>query len=233
MIFFLVCLLFLSIFSAEYKGIFYDEHTILNLVKTFLPDDPYILEAGAHHGEDTIKISATWPKAKIFAFEPLKTSFRKLHDATANLLNVQCYQYALSNINGKADFHICITGDGASSLLKPNSILDKWMIFTKQVIKVDTIILDHWAEINNVNKIDFMWLDMEGAELMVLKASPEILSKVKVIYTEVNYQEFREGNCFYKDINDYLLSQGFKEIWNHSWNVDEQSWQGNVLYVRN
>ena len=69
-------------------------------------------------------------------------------------------------------------------------------------------------------------------ELKAIKASSKIMKTVKVIYTEVSYQEFREGNCFYNDVKDWLTKLGFEEVWNHSWQTDNIPWQGNIVFVR-
>ena len=210
----------------------YHEGNILELIKQYLPNNPIILEAGAHRGEDTKKMSICWPKSKIYAFEPGPVAYRELQEKTNNLLNVNCYPYALSDKAGKSDFYICTNGTSASSLLPPKPILAPYLFFLEPPIQVDCITIDEWATKNNVSHIDFMWLDMEGAELKALQASPIILSTLKVIYMEVNYQEFREGNCFYNEVKDWLEPQGFKEVWNHSWVVGELDWQGNILFVR-
>lgn len=198
------------------------------MVKTFLPDNPSIIEAGSHYGEDTEKMASLWPNRTIYAFVPFPHSFNLTQEKAKKFSNVLCYQYALGNKN---EIVVATSGDGASSLLNPNSILDPYIAFDQKPIKVESIILDTWAKNNNVTKIDFMWLDMEGYELAALKASPEIGSTVKAIYTEVNFQEFREGNCFYDEIKQWLGQQGFKEEWTRFWSVDSMSWQGNVLFV--
>lgn len=166
----------------------YTKNDILELVKKYIPNAPVILEAGAHKGEDTVVMGKTWPQGIIHAFEPLPKTYQILKNTTQDFANVKGYPYALSDKIGKANFYVCVTGEGASSLLAPKPILDPYMIFDLMPVVVDCTILDEWAKQNKVAHIDFMWLDMEGAELIVLKSSCEILSTVKAIYTEVNFQ---------------------------------------------
>lgn len=209
--------------------------SILEIIEKYLPTNPNILEAGANCGEDTVIMGNKWPSGKIFAFEPVDASFQQILEKTKSLSNVYPFKYALSDKIGKTNFYICINGNAASSILPPKEILDSILFFDKnKPIEVPTTTIDQWALENNISHIDFMWLDMEGAELLALKSSPKILSTVKVIYTEVNYQEFREGNCFYTDIKNFLEKLGFKEVWNNSWNWTEKNipWQGNILFVR-
>lgn len=210
------------------RGSLFWEGNILDYIKEFLPESPNILEAGAHHGEDTDFISKKWPSGTIYAFEPLPFSYEKLVEKTKSATNVKAFQYALSDTIGNVPFYVCESGDSASSLLAPQAILNGILAFKPEPILVEATTIDKWAAENGITSIDFMWLDMEGNELRALKASPNILTTVKVIYTEVNFQEFREGNAFYDEIKEFLENLGFEEKWSHV----NTSWQGNVLFVR-
>lgn len=61
------------------------------------------------------------------------------------------------------------------------------------------------------------WRDLE---LQVLKSSPKILGKVKVIYTETNFLEFSKEMTQYKDFLErfgfqmlsHWYAEGFKEM---------------------
>jgi 2-O-methyltransferase len=217
----------------------YDESNIHELIKSFLPDDAIIVEAGAHYGTDTVIMAKLFPKGIIYSFEPTPTSFKKLEEKVSGLPNVHCYQCALGNKNGKATFYIGPNEGGSNSLLPPALIAH---YFTDKM-SVDCVVLDQWAKRNKVQHIDFMWLDMEGNELRVLKSSPKILKTVKAVYTEINFQEFWKRNTYYYDLRTFLEKQGFTEVWksvgvrdvaNHAkTNSNEYvAMQGNALFVR-
>ncbi|MBK6479822.1 MAG: FkbM family methyltransferase [Saprospiraceae bacterium] len=77
--------------------------------------------------------------------------------------------------------------DASSSLLEPKDhLIDHPDTSFKDKIQVQTITLDDWAFQNNISKVDLLWLDMQGFELNMLKASNKILATVKVIHTEVS-----------------------------------------------
>ncbi len=221
----LYILLFLttSIFPVGEKVPFF-------LLKRLLPDNPIIVEAGAQFGEDTSWMSEMWPKGIIHAFEPLPASFEKLERNTKKYKNVYRHQLALSNKAEKASFYVDGHSGGASSLLRPTDSINKTYFHAdlNNPISVECITLDNWAKKNNINKIDFLWLDMEGNELRALQASTEILKTVKIIYTEVNLQEFWHGCVQYKDLKKWLEGNGFKEIWSDI----VPKWHGNVLFVK-
>jgi FkbM family methyltransferase len=195
----------------------------------FLPDNPVILEAGAHKGKDTVEMAKIWPRGIIHAFEPVPHIFRLLENNTRNLKNVHCYQLALGNARGIEPLFVSSgASDGSSSLLPPKELLNNFpTIYFDNKIVVNTITLDEWAIENGVTKIDFMWLDLQGLELMVLKSGLNILKSVKAIYTEVSSTEIYQGQTLYSDLKGWLLSKGFKIE-----REEVEKGNGNVLFIR-
>lgn len=229
---------FFCLFASEPKalGSFEEfEKRPLDLIAQFLPEDPIIVEAGAYNGDDSLRLARKWPEGKIFSFEPNPHAYEQFLKKTANIPNIFGFHLALSHFNGIALFNVCYgsTGDnpdfeGASSLLPASP----WMEIHYQgpKIRVPCVTLDTWAEENQIDHIDFLWLDLEGMELPVLKSSPQILAKVKAIYTETNFMEFRVGTTQYQDLNAFLEKEGFVLL--AHWYVENFKGQGNAIYIR-
>jgi len=232
----------LFIFSAlhaepyphRYEGIIqHQEEYALPLISAWIRSNPVILEAGAHYGIDTQKFAKMWPNATILSFEPNPHAFEKLVDATKDFPQVQPINLALANYNGEATLHVCYgtTGDddrfeGASSLLDASDGMK--IHYQGPDVVVPCMVLDDWCEQNAVDRIDFMWLDLEGMELQILKSSPDILKTVKVIFTETNFQEFRKGMTQYAELRQFLEANGF--IMMCHWY--REGLQGNALFLR-
>jgi 2-O-methyltransferase len=195
----------------------------------FLPENPIILEAGAHKGKDTVEMAMLWPAGTIHAFEPVPALFKKLENNTRNLKNVHCYQLALGNNRGREIMYLSSgASDGSSSLLPPKEHLNIFpTVYFDEELTVNTMTLDGWAESNNIQNIDFMWLDLQGMELNVLKSGKNILQTVTAIYTEVSSIEAYKDQTLYSDLNEWLTSNGFyieREV------VDKGG--GNVFFIR-
>lgn len=223
-----------ELFPNRFEGYFeeYAEHP-LDLIAKFIPENPVIFEAGGHYGFDTAKFVAKWPKATIITFEANPAAFQKFLAYTKDFPTVQGYNLAVNSYNGVAILNVCYgtTGDnpiyeGASSLLEAS----EWQKIHYQgpKVAVPCVILDDWRKNNNIPFFDFLWLDLEGLELQVLKSSPEILKKARIIFAETNFQEFRVGMTQYKDLKAFLEHNGFMLL--AHWY--KENLQGNAIFMK-
>ena len=199
-------------------------------IEQFLHDSPIIIDAGSYDGKDAIGMAKKWEGDKIYAFEPIPKLFNNLKRNTRSYSNIQCFSYALSNKTSSELMYVSGGKDnGSSSLLVPKEHLRAHPTITfEETINVKTITLDTWAKDNNIDHIDLLWFDLQGMELDVLKASPNILKTVQVIHTEVSLIETYEKVPLYQELKDWLCKRGFIVV------KEELPWKdmGNVLFVR-
>jgi len=205
----LLLMMIVNTFSLSFKH----AHEVLLYLKEnkIVPDNPVILEAGAHYGEDTKRMQSVWPAATFYLFEPLPSSFAKLIEDTADMPRVTCYPFALNNYQGITNFYFNPGNDGASSIGFPVEFNEQE--FIKDPLQVPCITLDKWAADYNVGHVDFMWFDMEGKELDVLSTGTSVLQHVKAIYTEISFVPVRQNSGLYVDLRKFLEMNGFKEVW--------------------
>lgn len=198
-------------------------------IAQFLPSNPVIIEAGAHIGRDTRKMIRLWPDAIIHAFEPVPSLFQCLQKNVWTYNSIFCYSYALSDKTGVTDFYVSSGRSTAtSSLLRPKKHLLEHPTTHFEKIRTQTITLDEWSKKYLVKKVDFMWLDMQGAELMALEAGTELLKSVKALLVEVALCERYENNPLYEKVKSWLYLQGFtvqkEEFKTAHW--------GNVFFIK-
>jgi len=156
-----------------------------------------------------------------------------LVENTRKFPNVHPQGIAITDFNGTITLNVCYgtngndpVFEGASSVLEANDYMK--IHYQGPKVEVGCAILDDWCRSNNVSGFDFMWMDMEGYEMQALSASPEMLSKAKVIYIETNFQEFRKGMTQYKHLKPFLEANGFKMI--AHWYTE--GFQGNAIFVK-
>jgi len=197
-------------------------------ISRFIPDNPIILEAGADTGSDTLEMLGIWPRAKIYAFEPVNESFQKLSQRFTKNNSVRCFNLALSEKEGKQKMYVSNTLS-SSSLLKPKEHNIQHPEITFSISnEAETTTIDAWASREGIEKIDFLWLDLQGCEMDVLKSAKKMLLSVKAIYTEVSLIENYEGSALYPEVRKFLEQQGFLV------KKEKFPWpdMGNVLFVR-
>ena len=203
----------------------------LEFVKLFLPKNPVILEAGGHYGEDTVIFARRWPSSTIYTFEPCPAYYSKLKATVKGFAQIHSFPFGLYSKTGSYTFHVSNKWDGASSLLEDNNL--PTVVYEDSQITVHCKNLDEWAEESHVDHIDYMWLDMEGTELHMLRSSPKILQTVRVISCELNHCEFRKGMCPFEEMKAFLEEQGF--ILYKIWGLPGGSagtWQSTGVFVR-
>ncbi len=216
----------------EYEN--YADGGRLGLVARFLPEDPVVFEAGAHYGEDSVVLASKWPRGTILSFEPNPHAFQMLLDSTKDVSNIRPYPVALAEYNGTATLYVCYGTkgnepqyfDGASSLLVASE--GQKIHYQGPQVEVPCVVLDDWCREHDVDHLDFMWIDLEGMELQLLRSSQNILKTVKVIYAETNFYGFRLGTTQFSDLKNFLEQQGFKLV--AHWFTG--GLQGDAIFVR-
>lgn len=198
------------------------------LLKKSLPENSVIIEAGAHKGRDSLKLHALFPQATIYAFEPVPYLYEQLKKAVTGIRQIKTFNIALSDKIGTTTMHVSPELGAVSSLLEPTTLKQEKPNITFEKIEVSTITLDNWAQQHKIEKIDFLWLDLQGHELAALKASTTILKTVKAIYTEATLEPRYEGQVLYPELKKWLENQGFHVVAEH---FHHKTW-GNVLLVK-
>jgi FkbM family methyltransferase len=153
---------------------------------------PFILDCGAHIGISVLYFKKLYPRAKIVAFEPNPDTFKllELNIRQNNLSDVELVNAALSNSTEEIDFYISEETSDPSTWAWGNSGVKSTSnsLNTHKTIKVPTVQLSSYIN----QAIDFLKLDIEGMEEIVLKEIEDKLCFVEQLAIEVqsNTSEF-------------------------------------------
>lgn len=121
----------------------------------------------------------------------------------------------------------------SSSILEMGTHSKKYPnIYIQKKITIDSRTIRSLVEEKEIliEEIDFINLDIQGAELKALRGcSVELLNSVKAIYTEINTEYVYKECCLVDEIDDFLASFGFKRV--ETFIATEGGW-GDALYIK-
>lgn len=132
------------------------------------------VDVGANLGLFTIPIGK---KARVFAFEPEDENYKILiENVKLNNVeqNVTVIKEIVTDHIGKDEFYTSSYGI-FSSIVNPNEQGSNWKALKKSTIP--TVTLDVFVEKYRLNKIDWMKIDIEGAEVLALRGCAKTLEK--------------------------------------------------------
>ena len=157
--------------AALFNGGF--ENTERSFVERFRRPGMAVLDIGAHHGFYTLLASRkVGPQGRVLAVEasPREREKLELHLRINSCTNVQVENRALAELEGDAEFYV-VNGSqtGCNSLRRPD-VSEAAQAIPVRLARLDTVLRERQIE-----KVDFIKLDVEGAELSVLRGAPELL----------------------------------------------------------
>ena len=153
------------------KNLEYDRLTRKIISKT-ISSNSTCIDAGTHKGEILDIFLAYAPNARHFAFEPIPALYHRLKERYSASCHI--YQIALSDNEGRTKFHFVKNAPAYSGILQRKYDIKNPDI---EEIEVDIRTLD--SLLDDKHKIDFIKIDVEGAELAVLRGAARTISMHK------------------------------------------------------
>lgn len=152
-----------------------------------------IFDIGANVGfYSLLAAEIVGPSGKVFSFEPLPENFNylKKHIEINGYKNIFPFQVAVSDKSGLA--FLKIEGSNATGH------------FGSGDIHVETISLDEWIKNNKLPIPNFLKIDVEGAEFLVLSGAENVLKNHKHFIFLTTH-----GRGVNKDCCQFLISLGY------------------------
>ncbi|MGN6800606.1 MAG: FkbM family methyltransferase [Ginsengibacter sp.] len=186
-----------------------------------------IFDIGACTGEDSIRYAKLFPNADIYSFEPREDNIEIMKGLLKDygLKNITIVPVALSENKGIAKFYLSSGnpqnrdedwdhGNKSSSLFPPSKHMKEYfsLLEFNSFIEVETDTLEDYCGRNNIFKIDLIHMDVQGAELSVLKGAKNMLSGVKLIWLEVENVALYENQPLRSDIETFMKENDFLKI---------------------
>jgi len=191
-----------------------------NMIK--LDESEVMIDVGANTGYFAIYLAKKYYNAKIIAIEanPETCMILEKNCELNKLSNVNIHSLVVSEKEGKLTLYQTGVHSGANSIFAPDPSSHS------EKVTVDSTTLDNLLA-GKFNSIEWIKIDVEGAELSVLRGCPETLKITKKIFVEVHEHILKQNNEKPEEIIEILKNNGFRirlfsEFWNPNTSPNQQ-----------
>ena len=180
----------------------HEAHRLVDLMEQYIHKDGVVVDVGACIGDHTIIYSDMVGKdGLVYAFEPNPLAFECLKWNTQSRDNILAYNFGLGATETLASVIPDTYNIGASRLTNDNHGDIK-------IVPLDDIASDvnfHW------NRLDFMKIDAEGYEPLILAGAKKTLSRLRpVLLIEVSLEQLGQLGFTPEDVYNPLEELGYR-----------------------
>lgn len=165
------------------------------------PNDT-VVDLGAHIGSFSVFASKKAVLGKVFAYEPSPENFKYLTENKKlnSLSNLLIFNYAVAGSKRNLNLYINEGDSGENSIYKTDAV---------KSIKISAVSLPQIFEENKISKIDFLKIDVEGAEYEILLNTPKkYLNKIEKIAMEYHDNVAPKHN--HEELKKFLEKNSFE-----------------------
>ena len=172
------------------------------------------IDVGAHLGESTLPHAKTHPDTMVYAFEPNIYAAQKI--GIGMLPNYKVIPAAVSDYNGMAILTVT-KYEQSSSILpfneegkrnwKGNEGLEEMDLLPVPVVRLDTFI-----QTMGIKEVDFLKIDSQGCDKLVLESLGLWIHKVNLVKVEAQIvgKMVYEGAPTERDLVQFMVAKGFR-----------------------
>lgn len=147
-------------------------------------------------------------RCRVTGFEPGAEAFARLQKEKSE--HERYFPYAVGNGTDQT-FYEC-AASVMSSLYPPNhELLSQFHLLSEaaQVVKTYTISTKRLDDIDALGSIDYIHMDIQGAELQALQGGEKMLQNVLVVQAETNLLPMYVGQPLFSEVELYMRKHGF------------------------
>jgi FkbM family methyltransferase len=197
------------------------EELEMELLPSLVARDAVCVDVGANYAYVTHRLATLAPEGKVYAYEPIPFAYQASSRIVSHfaLDNVELFPLAVGNENKPVTFRIPIDKAGPASVglshiaTRNNDLpgreryyqFEREKLVDCQLVRLDDHLLPR------LTKLDFVKVDVEGAELFCLQGMEAMLRKFEpVLYVEIYPFYSRGFGIADQQIVDFLKSHGYR-----------------------
>lgn len=196
------------------------------VIKKYVKDTDVVIEAGANIGSESLLLSRLAARGQVYCFEPNPYVFERLNINVAinELANVHTFDCALGESDKSITFNIFPRGysnAGMSSKYMENADTKKITVAQKT--------LDAFIAEQGIKKVDFIKMDIQGAEMDMINGANETISRFRpIIFTEA-CEPYNDTGKLYARLrgygyNIYLIGDNSTRLMADAADVKDGNW---------
>lgn len=195
-----------------------NEYDVARSVILSAPERPIVVSLGAYRGEDDAAFCAAGRVFDHIMVEPDPDNIDAIRTLPKSISHRKVIAAAINARSGYTPFYRSRDSrDGATgsgSILQPTGHLEHFpSIQFDRVISVSCMTLDELFDIYNLQRIDLLWVDIQGAERAMITGGRCALARTRHLIMEAESVEFYEDQTLRPDLlaalPDWELVQDF------------------------
>jgi FkbM family methyltransferase len=212
---------------------------LLENITSVIPDIFKYCDVGARSGiEDPWSLFQDF--LEISSFEPDREEYESLLAQKSGIDKI--YPLALSRESGNISLNLT-KSRGCSSLFKPNSKFlknfpDAERFEIEETVKVEATTINDLSNDKTLSSIDFIKIDVQGAELDILKGGDKFLSEnILGMQLEVEFQPIYLNQPLFPEVDTYVkntfglqIQDLKKSYWKYSEGINIGSSKGQLVF---
>lgn len=198
----------------------------VNLIyKNLVSQSTGVLHIGAHVGQE----AETYAKAglEVLWVEGDTEIFPRLQENIKRYANQKAINFLLGDREGQLVDFFRSSNDGQSSSLFKFGKDSFENVSTVKIEQLTLHRLDSLLSIQESMRFDHWVVDVQGAELLVLKGAGHLLNSCRWLSVEVSLRETYSGGAKFQELCDYLAQYQLFPLWNPT-----VGFHGDVIFVK-
>ncbi|MEG4802915.1 FkbM family methyltransferase [Microcoleus sp. ARI1-B5] len=205
-----------AIFQQK-KFAFNEEQIEQRLVQRLVRQGMTVFDIGANIGNYSLLFSnLVGLEGKVYSFDPTSTTFNRLKERTENNPNIFLFQNAVFSENKLIEFNefpedfSVWNSIGRPQMENPANPQEYVPIVKSETVSAITV--DSFCQKHNIEKIDYLKIDVEGAESDVLNGCLNLLARKAIEFIQFEiYQKMLEGmQHTAQETFDLLMANGYE-----------------------
>jgi FkbM family methyltransferase len=169
-----------------------------------------LVDVGAHDGWYAKRAALYFPLKRSILIEPLPSNAAGLRKL--GLPGLKVVEAAMSDKKGRAKFTVSQTAQASSLLEMSPGMTEAYQLDMSGQEKIEVAVgtLDALCDEENIERIDLLKIDVQGAEKLLLAGAKNALRRTKYLQIEMLFVEHYRGCALFHELDELCRAAGFE-----------------------